>query len=159
MKWMLVIALLIGSITSSTQDQQSPWGHPEGAFFALSVPDAEASAAWYHKHLGFRVIGKGEAPDKVARGILLEGHGSLLEIVQHSKAKSLKTLLPQNSGAHEIYGIFKVGLHVNDIDSAYRIVKANETELVYQLAFSQQMGMRWFTIRDNNGNLLQFYGK
>jgi catechol 2,3-dioxygenase-like lactoylglutathione lyase family enzyme len=155
---MLAVALLIGS-TCSAQVPQSPWAQPEGAFFALSVPDAEASAVWYQKTLGFRVISKGEAPDKVARGILLEGHGSLLEIVQHSKAKSLKVLLPQAAGAHEIYGIFKLGLHVQDIESAYEAVQATGADVVYKLAMAQQMGMRSFMIRDNNGNLVQFFGK
>jgi catechol 2,3-dioxygenase-like lactoylglutathione lyase family enzyme len=129
-----------------------------GAFFALSVPDADASAAWYQKHLGFQVISKGEAPDKVARGILLEGNGSLLEIVQHSKAKPLKSLLPHAEGAHQVHGIFKVGLHVRDVDAAYQAAKASGADVAYKLGMAHEMGLRSFTLRDNDGNLVQFFG-
>ena len=87
--WILLAAICITGSSPAVQTPVSPWSEPQGAFFALSVPDADASAAWYQRHLGFQVITKGEAPDKVARGILLDGHGSLLEIVQHSKAKPL----------------------------------------------------------------------
>ena len=136
----------------------SAWAEPEGAFFALSVPDANASAAWYEKHLKFRVVSKGEAPGKIARGILLEGHGSLLEIVQHSKARPLSTVLPHGE-AYQIHGIFKVGFHIRDIDSAYKTVTAGGAEVVYQLGQAHDMGLRSFTVHDHDGNLVQFFGR
>lgn len=157
--WILLAAIWMTGSSLAVQTPVSRWAEPQGAFFALSVPDADASAAWYQRHLGFQVITKGEASDKVARGILLEGHGSLLEIVQHAKAKPLKALLPAAEGAHEIHGIFKVGLHLRDIDSAYQAAKDSGAEVAYKLAVAPQMGMRSFTLRDNDGNLVQFLGK
>jgi catechol 2,3-dioxygenase-like lactoylglutathione lyase family enzyme len=156
----LLVAVWMTVSSGAVQTPASPWAEPYGAFFALSVPDAEASAAWYQKHLGFQIISKGEAPNKVARGILLQGNGSLIEIVQHSKAQPLKVLLPHAEGAHEVHGIFKSGLHVRDIDSAYRAVRKSGAEIAYNLdGTSPQTGMRSFTLRDNNGNLVQFLGK
>ena len=92
--WVLLAGICLAASSFAVPTRLSPWAEPHGAFFALSVPDAEASAAWYQKHLGFQVISKGEAPNKIARGILLQGNGSLLEIVQPSKAKPLKTFCP-----------------------------------------------------------------
>jgi catechol 2,3-dioxygenase-like lactoylglutathione lyase family enzyme len=156
----LLVAAWLTVSTPAIETPASPWAEPHGAFFALSVPDADASAAWYQKHLGFQLISKGEAPDKVARGILLQGNGSLLEIVQHSKARPLKSLLPHAEGAHEVHGIFKVGLHVRDVDAAYQAVRNSGAEIAYELGgTSPQTGMRSFTLRDNDGNLVQFLGK
>ena len=157
--WILLAAICITGSSPAVQTPVSPWSEPQGAFFALSVPDADASAAWYQGHLGFQVITKGEAPDKVARGILLEGHGSLLEIVQHSKARPLKSLLPHAGGAHEVHGIFKVGLHVRDVDAAYQAARNSGAEIDYNLGgTSPQTGMRSFTLRDNDGNLVHPIG-
>jgi catechol 2,3-dioxygenase-like lactoylglutathione lyase family enzyme len=156
--WILLAAVWMTGASLAPQTPVSPWAEPHGAFFALSVPDADATAAWYQKQLGFRVISEGEAPDAIARGILLEGHGSLLEIVQHSKAKPLKTVLPHGE-AHQIHGIFKIGFHVRDIDSAYKTMTASGAEVIYKLAVAHEMGLRSFTIHDHDGNLLQFFGK
>ena len=156
--WILLAAICITGSSPAVQTPVSPWSEPQGAFFALSVPDADASAAWYQRHLGFQVITKGEAPDKVARGILLDGHGSLLEIVQHSKAKPLTTVLPHGE-AYQIHGIFKIGFHVRDIDVAYQAMTVSGAEVVYKLALAREMGLRSFTIRDHDGNLVQFFGK
>ena len=146
------------SEASPSPTSASVWAEPEGAFFALSVPDADASTAWYQKYLAFQVISKGEAPDKTARGILLEGHGSLLEIVQHSKAKPLGTILPQGE-AYQIHGIFKIGFHVRNIDAAYKTMIGNGAEVAYKLGKAREMGLRSFTVHDHDGNLVQFFGK
>ena len=155
--WILLAAICITGSSPAVQTPVSPWSEPQGAFFALSVPDADASAAWYQGHLGFQVITKGEAPDKVARGILLDGHGSLLEIVQHSSQAA-------HHGPAARRGIsdprnFQIGFHVRDIDVAYQAMTVSGAEVVYKLALAREMGLRSFTIRDHDGNLVQFFGK
>src|SRR5437867_1033521 len=67
--WILLAAIWMTGSSLAVQTPVSPWAEPQGAFFALTVPDADASAAWYQRHLGFQVITKGEAPNKVARGV------------------------------------------------------------------------------------------
>ena len=155
----ILLAAMMTVSSAAAQQPASPWDRPDGAFFALSVADAEASALWYQKHLGFHVISRGEAPNGIAKGVLLEGRGSLLEIVQHSKARPLAAVLPQAAGAHEVHGIFKIGFHVRDLDAAYREMKTTGATIAYDLAFAREMGLRSFTVRDNEGNMVQFFGK
>jgi catechol 2,3-dioxygenase-like lactoylglutathione lyase family enzyme len=151
-----LIFLLLASLPLFAE---SPLASPQGAFFALSVPDCDTSAAWYQKHLGFRVVNRSEAPNKIAKAVLLEGNGTLLEIIQHSKAKPFREAAPNSSGPHEVHGLFKVGLHVRDIDAAYKFVKESGAEIAYDLATAREMGLRSFTIRDHDRNLIQFFGK
>ena len=42
---------------------------------------------------------------------------------------------------------------------AYQAMTVSGAEVVYKLALAREMGLRSFTIRDHDGNLVQFFGK
>ena len=128
-----------------------------GAFFALSVADAPASARWYRDELGFTIVREGEAPNKIAKFALLQRANSVIEIVEHRSARPLNSSGVKN--AHELHGIFKLGFVVPDLDRIYARVKARTLTIAYDLMPAQDVPLRSFTIRDNSGNLVQFFGK
>ena len=128
-----------------------------GAFFALSVADVAATAQWYREQLGFELVHEGEAPNKIAKGVILKHGASILELVQHRQAKPLKDAGVES--AYQIHGIFKIGFVVDDIDATYRRVQARHIPVAYDLWPAKDVGLRSFSIRHNAGNLVQFFGK
>jgi arylsulfatase A-like enzyme len=141
-------------------DERGSDGGLLGAFFALSVSDVGATSAWYRDNLGFRVLTSGEAPNGIAKfAILRDSAGSIIEMIQHREARPLAVAAPSVTGAHQIHGIFKIGFHVADIDQAYRQVKAVSVPIAYELGLAKDVALRSFTIRDREGNMIQFFGK
>jgi catechol 2,3-dioxygenase-like lactoylglutathione lyase family enzyme len=133
-------------------------GKTLGAFFALSVADVDAMSAWYRDKLGFRIASHGEAPNKIAKFAILEAEGSILEMIQRSDAKPLAKAVPGAKGAYEVHGIFKAGFHVADLDAVHKRVKERGIPVAYDLMPAKDVDLRSFTIRDPEGNLIQFFG-
>lgn len=134
-------------------------GRSSGAFFALSVNDVETVSRWYQEKLGFRVLSQGEAPNKIAKGVILEGDGTIIELIQHREAKPFSAVAPEAKGAYQVHGIFKIGMVVEDIDVVYREIKKRGVPIAYDLVRTKDVPMRSFSIRDVEGNMIQFFGK
>lgn len=128
-----------------------------GAFFALSVADAPASAKWYRDELGFTIVREGEAPNKIAKFALLQRGNCVIEIIEHRSARPRSEADAKN--AFQLHGIFKLGFVVSDLDQTYARVKARNLPIAYDLMPAKDIPLRSFTIRDNSGNLVQFFGK
>ena len=134
---------------------QSVPGPAQGAFFALSVADVEAASRWYSEKLDFRVLSSGEAPNKIARFAILEGDGTLIELIQHRDAAPR----PAAADAFKTHGIFKIGFVVADLDGVYRQLKARSVAVAYDLMPAKDVPLRSFSVRDVEGNLVQFFGR
>jgi len=156
----LAISLLLQNSTAPRPTNDGTiTGRASGVFFALSVADVESLSRWYQEKLGFRILSQGEAPNKIAKGAILEGDGTIIELIQHSKSKPRAVAAPSTNNAYEIQGIFKVGMVVADLDGVYRELKRREVPIAYDLMQTKDVPMRSFSIRDREGNLIQFFGK
>ncbi len=157
----LIVVFLI-SLSSNhiaQTKQRSTIGKPTGVFFALSVADLDALSKWYQDKLGFQVLTSGEAPNKIAKFAILQSEGAIIEMIQHRDAKPMSVAAPSVKGAHQIHGIFKVGMLVEDIDGLHRRLKDKEVAIAYELMPAKDVPLRSFSIRDGEGNLVQFFGK
>jgi len=127
-----------------------------GAFFALSVPDLAASTRWYSEKLGLRIVMRS------ANGVpvnVLEGGGLIVELVQRDGARSPRDGMPADSPPDLVRGIFKVGMIVDDFDGTVARLRAKGVEIVlgpYPPTPEQRANM---LVKDNAGNLIQFFGK
>jgi outer membrane protein assembly factor BamB len=144
---------------STVKGSDAVAGKTTGTFFALSVADVVTLSRWYQEKLGFRVISQGEAPDKIAKFALLEGDGSIIELIQHSEGKPRRMAAPMTTEAYQIHGIFKVGMVVSDLDSLYRELTQRDVPIAYDMRKARDFPMRSFSVRDGEGNLVQFFGK
>ncbi len=135
------------------------FGKPSGNFFAISVADAAATSRWYQDKLGFRVAKEGSAREGKVRFVLLESDGAIVEIIQQADAKSLKQIAPEISDSYLVHGIFKMGIIVADLDRVYASVKQHGIPIAYEIMPARDIPYRSFSIRDNEGNLIQFFGK
>ena len=129
-----------------------------GAFFALSVADAAASARWYSEVLGLDVvmeIPKGETP-----GVkVLEGGGLLVELIERDDAAPLASVAPGRSDAQQVYGIVKAGFVVDDFDATVERLRSRGVEILYGPFPAQADQRANLLVRDVDGNLLQIFGE
>jgi catechol-2,3-dioxygenase len=152
----LVVSLATACATGPRAITNGPAG--QGTFFALSVGDVAAMSRWYQDTLGLRVRVSGEAPNKIAKFAILEGSSALVELIQHSKASDRAVVAPSATEAHMIHGVFKVGMIVGDLDALYARIKQRGIAVAYELMPAKDLPLRSFTIRDPEGNLVQFFG-
>jgi hypothetical protein len=148
-----------GASAPSAQNNSAVAGKTTGAFFALSVADVAALSRWYQDKLGFRVLSQGEAPNKIAKFAILEGDGTIIELIQHSQAKARSVAAPSITEPHQLHGIFKVGLVVADLDGVYRELKKRNVPIAYDLMRTKDVPLRSFSVRDGEGNMIQFFGQ
>lgn len=124
-----------------------------GAFFALSVPDAHASAKWYGRAFGLKVASMPPGTDKIAV-IILEGEGLVVELIQSADAKPRGDIDPA-----KVQGLFKVGFIVDDLEVVLARLKAEGIAPAYG-PYPAKDGQRAnLIVRDNAGNLIQVFGK
>lgn len=149
--------LALATLTADAQTVEPPFT-ATGSFIALSVPDVAASARWYREKLGLRVILE---PPKSGEAIvvILEGGGLLVELIQHDAAKPLGTAAPGVPGSLYVHGYFKSGLIVEDFDRTMAAIRARGIEIAfgpYPKSATQRANV---IIRDNAGNMIQFFGR
>lgn len=129
-----------------------------GAFFALSVADAEASSKWYREKIGMNIIMQMPKQDKHTV-VVLEGGGLIVELIQNDDALPLSKVTSGITNPILVHGIFKAGVIVEDLDKLVAIFRKRDVDIAYG-PFPSRPGQRSnFIIRDNEGNMIQFFGK
>lgn len=131
-----------------------------GGFVAITVPDLDVSARWYAEKLGLKIV-KNHAmrPDNKAAVTVLEGSGFAVELIWLADAQPLSKTAPQLQGPQDVHGILKSGVFVDDLDATLKELKSRNVTLAFDTFYDKSMDCRMFAIRDNNGNILQFFGK
>ena len=148
---------LFAAPVADSQTNATPFT-TNGAFFALSVADVAASSRWYQEKFGLKVL---MSPPKSGEAtvVILEGGGLLVELIQHDQAKPLGAAAPGVRDHIHIHGYFKAGLMVDDFDRTIAALRARGVEIAYG-PYSKTATMRANAIiRDNAGNLIQFFGR
>ena len=123
-----------------------------GTFFAVSVADLETSTRWYAEKLGLRVVR--EMP-KVGKSsvTVLAGGGLIVELVHNDNVS------PRRADTAITRGIFKAGVIVDSIDRTIAAFRARQVEIAYGPFPARSGAMANVIIRDNEGNLIQFFGR
>jgi catechol 2,3-dioxygenase-like lactoylglutathione lyase family enzyme len=130
-----------------------PFEAVEGAFFALVVPDLEASTRWYADVMGLAVTMRVPMADGVAVTVL-EGGGLTVELLQRTVA-----VTPAEPDRGRLLGVMKVGFVVRDLDGALARLRERGAELVMG-PFPASGGQRANAlIRDGDGTLIQLFGR
>ena len=137
---------------------EPPFQAAAGAFFALSVADIQASAKWYSEKLGLKVVMEVPKKDKVAVTVL-EGRGLIVELIQHDEALPLSKAAPAVTGDLFVHGVFKAGVIVEDFERTVATLRARNVEIAYGPFPARERQRANVIIKDNSGNLIQFFGK
>ena len=159
---LLLAAILVYTGTAIGADsprKTEPIPLANGAFFALSVQDIQASGAWYREKLGLKVLlhpPRGGGPGEV---LILEGGGLIVELIQHDDARALGKLNPPVSDPFYLHGFFKSGVFVANLDAALALLKQRGVTIVHGPYAANDNIPANFIISDNAGNLIQVFGK
>jgi catechol 2,3-dioxygenase-like lactoylglutathione lyase family enzyme len=154
---LFVLVLGIAPTMITAQDAQPPFA-TTGAFFALSVSDLAASAQWYREKLGLRVVLEPPRSTEAAV-IVLEGGGLIVELLQHSAARPMTSAAPGVRASYEVHGLFKAGLIVEDFDRTIAALRARGVEIAigpFPRTTTQRANA---VVKDNAGNMIQFFGR
>ena len=150
----MTTALLLAAAAASTPTSE-PLASADGAFFALSVPDADQAAAWYKEKLGLKVIL--QPPVRAGSEVIVLGGGGLIvELVERGDAVPLREAAPAVTHDAMVHGVFKAGVIVKDWDALLAGLKSRGVPIAigpFPASAEQRANL---IIRDNNGNYIQF---
>ena len=154
----LLLMLALSPASSGAYQAADPPFTTSGAFVALSVADLAASGRWYREKLGLRVVMEPPRTNEAAV-MVLEGGGLIVELLQHNGARPRSAAVPNARESFRVHGIFKAGLIVDDLARTIAALRSRGVEIAYG-PFPKSAAQRANAIvRDNAGNLIQFFGK
>jgi extradiol dioxygenase family protein len=154
-----MVLLLVMSVPVAFSGK-GPVSAVRGGFLALSVADLDASATWYVQMFDLTIVkSHSESPDKKSMATILMGHGLIVELIQHADAMPLHRAAPALTQSFQIYGIFKAGIVVDDVDATLKELEARKVDVAFRIFKDDALGLRTFAIRDNAGNVIQFFGR
>jgi catechol 2,3-dioxygenase-like lactoylglutathione lyase family enzyme len=149
MSLLLVWRVVTQSQTTATH---APPFMAQGAFAAIVVTDLDASVNWNESNLGLHLVKRGRSPRLPAETVVLSGHNLFVELIHHDG-----TPLPRIDKEASVPRLLKAGVIVAQKDfetlAAYLQKRGIETNIFED----KEMGVRSFMIRDNDGNLIQFF--
>jgi len=124
-----------------------------GSFFALSVADLSASTHWYEEKLGLKVVMQVPKKEGQSAVTVLEGGQLIVELIQNDDAG------PAEKNPLLVHGIFKAGAIVDDFDKTVAMLKARNVEIAMGPFPAKGKQRANVIVKDNAGNLIQFFGK
>ena len=123
-----------------------------GAFVAISVLDLDATTKWYVDKLGLSVVLQMPRTDATrASATILRGGGLMVELVRQDGVSA-------HAERPSTAGIFKVGVTVDDFEGTLSALRARGIEIAYG-PYPRGVQPANLIIRDNEGNLIQVFGK
>ncbi len=148
----------VGAPGTSSAGADNALFKTHGAFFAISVPNADTSRSWYVDKLGMREIFRSPAQNGT-RVIVVSGGGLTVEILENTAAVPLRTAAPAISHTTLVHGTFKAGLFVDDFDGAIRRLRDRGVPIAMG-PFPASNGVPANAIvRDNYGNFIQLFAR
>ena len=156
LKYEYLAALLL--FTSGAAAQRHPSGTEapaftaQGAFVAIVVTDLDASMHWYESSLGLHVVKRGKSPRVPAETAVLGGHNLFVELIHHDGKQ-----LPRVDNEASVPRLLKAGVIVEQKDFDTLATYLQKRGIEAGIFEDKEMGARSFLIRDNDGNLIQFF--
>ena len=157
----LVVAALVFAgiaMAANPTPNHEPIPLANGAFFALSVKDIQASGAWYREKLGLKVTLNPPRSD-FGEVMVLEGGGLIVELIQTDKARPLASLSPPVSDPFELHGYFQAGALHEVFDAAVAALKSRGVTIAHGPYAAKDGRRPNVIIADNAGNLIHLFGK
>lgn len=161
---LLVLALPLladGQLAQAANALSEPPFTAKGAFFALSVLDLESSARWYSENLGLKIVMQAPKTKTVKSAVtVLAGGGLLVELIQNDDARPLSKIASGIQSPEFVHGFTKSGIIVDNFDETVAMLRArNVPILMGPFPAHDSTGLKNLIVKDNAGNLIQFFGK
>jgi len=155
---LLLSLMLAGGQIDPASTAPAPASVVTGAFFPLSVSDLQASAEWYERMFGLKVVLN--EPGTGGPGVVvLEGGGLIVELIRHPDAKALERIAPGATDHMLVHGIVKAGFRVDDFDKTVAALRAKGVEIAFGPYPARGNQHANVILKDNAGNLIQLFGR
>lgn len=161
--WLLTLTVLGPDLSAAPPPAAGPMAGARavagtGAFFALSVADLEACARWYSDKLGLKVVMRTSRQDQAA-AVVLEGDGLIVELIHHDDTAPPSQATPGANSSIKAHGLVKAGVIVADFDGTLAMLRERRVEVAFGPYPARQDQRANVIIRDNEGNLIQLFGR
>jgi len=121
---------------------------------ALSVPNAEESAAWYKKMLGFEVVTRmNENGVNKMKVVHISRGDAYIELFEVEGAKPLPDYRRDPSADFTVHGLKHFAFKVDDAMAAFKELRAKGAEIVMEPL--DLPGIVFGFVRDNAGNCFE----
>lgn len=127
-------------------------------FFAISVPDADASSRWYQDVLGLKVIREIKPVDGQVHVFILGSDSLHVEVLEMKGARPVAEVIPGANGEFLVHGVFKAGFFVPSLEPVVAALKAKGVKFAFDIT-QDQTGVRFVIIEDNSGNRIQIFDR
>jgi methylmalonyl-CoA/ethylmalonyl-CoA epimerase len=148
----ICILVIIMSITAPIAQDNSVSFEISHHHVGISVPNAEESAAWYHRMLGFEVVTRMKQGDGMTVVHIKRGN-CYIELFQIADAKPLPEYRRDPSSDLRVHGTVHMAFQVPDVLAAVKELKAKGAEIA--MAPVDTPGVAFAFIRDNAGNCFE----
>jgi methylmalonyl-CoA/ethylmalonyl-CoA epimerase len=118
----------------------------------ISVPNAEESAAWYHKMLGFDIVTKMKQGAEMTVVHIKRGN-CYIELFQVAGAKPLPEYRRDPSADLRVHGLVHFAFQVSDVPAAVKELKAKGAEIAMEPVDTPDVAFAF--VRDNAGNCFE----
>lgn len=126
--------------------------HGAGPFFAIVVADLDATEHWYESNLGLRLVKRGKSSRVPAETVVLGGHNVYVELIHHDGKP-----LPRIDNEAPLPRLIKTGFIVAQRDFDVVATQLEKHGIKAAIFEDKEMGVRSFLVKDNEGNLIQFF--
>ncbi len=124
---------------------------------AITVPDLEASVAWYETNLDFDIKAEFSGRDGKSRIVLLDRDGFILEIAHHQDQIAITDFVDPPPRRPLVQGIFKFGLPLTSFDSVVAVLRERSVVFVGDVFEDPTFAVRSVVIEDNSGIGVQLF--
>ncbi len=121
--------------------------------FAISVPDLEATIAWYGETLGFEVEDRTRLAHVPAKVAFLRRGDLRIEVFEAANAVPLPADRREPDSDLRTHGAKHIAFSVSDVRAVERELRARGADVVF---LKEMPGCIAMFVRDNSGILLEF---
>ena len=140
--------------TTMTDPLEGPLAPVKNLSLSIAVQSLEETASWYEEQLGFEIVQRRDFPEYGTRIAFLETNGIRIELIEDQHWSPL--LRPDPPQHTTIQGVSQITFEVDDIEEAIRRVKSRPITIAWDLTVVEDLRLKEFFIRDNEGNIVQF---
>jgi methylmalonyl-CoA/ethylmalonyl-CoA epimerase len=148
----LLITSIIMSVTTTFAEDKNVSFEISHHHVGISVPNAEESAAWYQKMLGFEIVTRMKASADMSVVHIKRGN-CYIELFQVANAKPLPEYRRDPTADLGVHGTVHMAFQVSDIKGALKELQAKGAEVAKDLVDTP--GVAFAFIRDNAGNCFE----
>jgi catechol 2,3-dioxygenase-like lactoylglutathione lyase family enzyme len=120
---------------------------------ALSVPDLDASIAWYAKMFGFKVLRRSGQADAAMQTATIERGNVNIELFQLRGAASLPESRRNPSEDFRTHGVKHFAFYVKDVRAVVAELKAKGVQIAFDIR--ENPGAVFAFVSDNAGNAVE----